>query len=473
MKRLFAASLLLLLLLPASARAQAPSTMSYQGVLTDASGNLVADGNYSLTFRIYDVASGGAALWTEAQGVTTEKGGFSVILGQVTPLALPFDKPYWLGIQVFSEAELAPRVRLASSPYALSLRLPFAQTLSSAAPLFSLRNTGSGAAVVADPSLDVGGASTGLLELHRAGELSQQIQLTSSVKGGYQYWYDELGNVTAQIAPDGNDSGGFGVIYRGVGLFGVSMDGNYLSSGEPSLSVSGSTRNATFNMSFTGNSSVALPVDAISAAETFDEPGVASETDDVTLTLDGTVQALLSRTITVPASGWVVAIATAQVNLTHVSGTASGAQFGVSMSATTFPANQDMPWNLPAPAPSGSYFQTLTVQGTFPVNAGANTFFFLGDEGTGSYSVNDRQLTLLYFPTAYGTVTPPGPQSSAGKVRGALTDFEIAAEQREAQAFQQARVDRELAAMREQVEALQKQLAELAARQGDSKQDQP
>lgn len=42
------------------AHAQPLSTMSYQGVLTDGLGNLVPDGNYNLTFRIWNAAAGGS-----------------------------------------------------------------------------------------------------------------------------------------------------------------------------------------------------------------------------------------------------------------------------------------------------------------------------------------------------------------------------------------------------------------------------
>lgn len=40
---------------------QVPKTLSYQGVLTDDEGTAVPDGDYDLTFHIYDVASGGPA----------------------------------------------------------------------------------------------------------------------------------------------------------------------------------------------------------------------------------------------------------------------------------------------------------------------------------------------------------------------------------------------------------------------------
>ncbi|MGB9774825.1 MAG: hypothetical protein ACPL4I_12575, partial [Bacteroidota bacterium] len=97
--------------------AQVPKTISYQGVLTDASGTVVPDGNYNLTFKLYDVATGGAPLWTEVQSVAVSKGIFNAVLGSVAPLNLPFDRLYYLGVTVGAGAELTPRIRLTSTAY--------------------------------------------------------------------------------------------------------------------------------------------------------------------------------------------------------------------------------------------------------------------------------------------------------------------------------------------------------------------
>jgi hypothetical protein len=123
MKRLLFLSILsLLLVLMLSgprAWAQIPQTISYQGVLADTSGKIVPDGNYSLTFTLYDAA--GAALWSESQSTTVSDGIFNVILGSGNPLTLPFDKPYWLGVAV-GGVELAPRLQLTASAYSLNAR---------------------------------------------------------------------------------------------------------------------------------------------------------------------------------------------------------------------------------------------------------------------------------------------------------------------------------------------------------------
>ena len=104
------------------ARAQVPQLISYQGVLADNAGQLVTDGNYDITFRIFDSVTGGSALHDETHvGVPVSKGGFSVLIGSVAgdPLLLPFTVPYWLEIQVAPDASpLSPRIQLVSAPYA-------------------------------------------------------------------------------------------------------------------------------------------------------------------------------------------------------------------------------------------------------------------------------------------------------------------------------------------------------------------
>ncbi len=100
--------------------AQIPHTVSYQGILTDNKGNLVPDGNVSLTFRLYNATEGGDTLWQETQQITVSKGIFNVVLGSIEPLNLPFDQQYWLGITIDGNEELTPRTALTASPYSLN-----------------------------------------------------------------------------------------------------------------------------------------------------------------------------------------------------------------------------------------------------------------------------------------------------------------------------------------------------------------
>ncbi len=100
-------------LCPHKSHAALTKQLSYQGRLQNASGQPVANGTYSVVFSIYNVSSGGSALWTETQNVSVESGGFSAYLGSVTPLTLPFNEDYYLGIKVGSDPEMTPRLKLA------------------------------------------------------------------------------------------------------------------------------------------------------------------------------------------------------------------------------------------------------------------------------------------------------------------------------------------------------------------------
>ncbi|MFC1483897.1 hypothetical protein ACFL6Q_02465 [Candidatus Neomarinimicrobiota bacterium] len=106
-----------------------PAMLTYQGVLKDSNGDIVADGSYSVIFRLYDAETGGTAIpWSETHSVTTTDGVFSVVLGDALAggQSFPgngayFDAPYWLEIEV-GGAILSPRTRLTSAPYAMAAR---------------------------------------------------------------------------------------------------------------------------------------------------------------------------------------------------------------------------------------------------------------------------------------------------------------------------------------------------------------
>jgi hypothetical protein len=111
-----------LLLFFGIASVQAQSNLSIQGTLQKSTGVSEEDGVYTLTFKLYTVETGGTPVWIEKQDSVALLGGvYSVVLGTITPLTPAFDKPYFLGISVGPGAELNPRARLTSAPYALSL----------------------------------------------------------------------------------------------------------------------------------------------------------------------------------------------------------------------------------------------------------------------------------------------------------------------------------------------------------------
>jgi hypothetical protein len=104
------------------ASVQAQANLSVQGTIQESTGAAVENGDYSLTFKLYTTETGGTPVWSETQSQVNIVGGvYSVVLGTVTPLTAAFDQTYYLGLTVGSGAELTPRTRLTSSPYALSL----------------------------------------------------------------------------------------------------------------------------------------------------------------------------------------------------------------------------------------------------------------------------------------------------------------------------------------------------------------
>ncbi len=114
-----------LALLVSVATGAIPETVHYQGVLLDGGGVPVPDGSYLVVFRILAAPVGGPALWVESHNVFVEDGLFTVTLGSVNPIVLPFDALYWLETRLPPDPALTPRIRLAAVPYAL--RAKFAE----------------------------------------------------------------------------------------------------------------------------------------------------------------------------------------------------------------------------------------------------------------------------------------------------------------------------------------------------------
>ncbi|MES2516677.1 MAG: hypothetical protein V4585_01135 [Bacteroidota bacterium] len=100
-----------------SATAQQTKKISLQGFLKDANGKAVADGDQSLTFKIYTVASGGTAIWSEDQTLKVFGGVYSASLGKTVDIAaLAWDVPYYVGVTI-QGSELTPRTELTYAPY--------------------------------------------------------------------------------------------------------------------------------------------------------------------------------------------------------------------------------------------------------------------------------------------------------------------------------------------------------------------
>ena len=107
------------LLLPAVASAQ-PQLLHQEGLLLNNNGDPLM-GNQVMTFKVYDALANGVALWTEQHNAPLVEGYYSAVLGSVTafPAALFDGDTRYLGITVAGGAELVPRIRFVSVPFAL------------------------------------------------------------------------------------------------------------------------------------------------------------------------------------------------------------------------------------------------------------------------------------------------------------------------------------------------------------------
>jgi hypothetical protein len=120
-------ALVLLIAGAGSSRAEVPRQISYQGVLTGVNGVAAIDGQYQLRFRVLAAidASAADAVYVETHdNVAVIRGVFQVIIGGITPMALPFDQPYFLELSVLAGPGVTtpltfPRTQFTSVPYAL------------------------------------------------------------------------------------------------------------------------------------------------------------------------------------------------------------------------------------------------------------------------------------------------------------------------------------------------------------------
>jgi hypothetical protein len=110
-----------LLLGAATATAQLPRTISFQGLVSGIDGTPAVDGQHTLVLSIYESQGATTPLFSETHTVQTTRGVFDAVIGESggIPVEIPFDAPYWLGVAVDGAAELSPRIPFTAVPYAL------------------------------------------------------------------------------------------------------------------------------------------------------------------------------------------------------------------------------------------------------------------------------------------------------------------------------------------------------------------
>jgi hypothetical protein len=416
--------------------------MNYQVMLTDDADQPLADQAVTMVFTIYDAESGGSALWTETQSPTTNSiGVVSVILGSVTPVAFDFDMPLWLEVEVNGET-LSPRRTLTAAPYAGhaagaddSERLGgidaseyallsevggdgHSLDASDGSPTDALYVDANGDVGIGTTSpqaefhvseeMHIGSTATpGSLKVHGGSAANGTIILKGDGPSGAVIGIENGdGEPVGLLRPSFSAGGGgqFTVGRNEGGVLGFGVYGNYGGSQEPRMVVNGSQRWAIFDMGESGDDSVALPDDAISSSEVLDEPGVASIQSGSWATLSGSVLTVASRFIDAPAPGFVYVSATVVVEFDNRTNQGHYVFLGLSESQNAFSTHaQEFYVSIPGGV-YGHYYETVTVTGIFEVDAGVHNFYLNAQEFAGAARIGERQLNVLYFPTAHGSV---------------------------------------------------------------------
>jgi microcystin-dependent protein len=234
-----------------------PSGISYQGFLSDANGDSLADTaptNYEIKFRIYDAEENGNILWSESQTVTVDNGSFSVMLGEGTEIsgeeskntdiASVFDatdaSDRYVELTVASGAAIAPRLRLVTSPYSfLATKAITADKLSSGST-DAITFNGSDKVTVGQ-KLDVAGATTIGADLGVTGALTATGMISGASFSG-------TGDVTVGGAVSATSFSGTGDVTVGGAVSATSF------SGTGDVTVGG----AVSATSFSGNGTIPI-----------------------------------------------------------------------------------------------------------------------------------------------------------------------------------------------------------------------
>ncbi len=192
-----------------------------------------------------------------------------------------------------------------------------------------------------------------------------------------------------------------------------------------------------------------------------DEPGVASRKAFdayglISLTHDW--QTILSRQITVPAAGYVVALGHTWISYDHTYNDYDAVEVGISDDGTTVDLERTAHFGTSANVGTGLYSCTLAPHAIFRVTAaGTYTYYLLGQKYDAvSAPVLNAELILLYVPTAYGTVQSIADQS------GSTDDFYRPESFRSKSTVQPTGADpaEELRQLRTEIELLKKRLDE-------------
>ena len=278
---------------------------------------------------------------------------------------------------------------------------------------------------------------------------------------------NDSGTSILQLAQDIDIGGGalLSIPASSAGSNGILIDANRDASDSPSIEILGEQSFFTIRTDLAGDASTQLAPNAINATEILDEPGVA-ETELVFFgqLSPASIDTIGTAVIDAPASGYILAVATTQVTFQHVNGTTTAGIFGLAVDSSSFPSNTDKQLRLSANLPTGAFNFPVTVHALFPVSQGTHSINFLGaiSIAGNNIEVADTQITGVYLPTNYGSVSRDVPETSPPTYRAHVDPAPTRLDTIEAQN----------AALRAHTQRQQRELDELKALLGEVRRHQ-
>ena len=459
----------------AMAVADIPRLLTYQGRLTDDSGNPVADGDYILVFDMYDDSTAGTLRWVETQTVTVLDGLFNVQLGVTETLDEGLFASYpnlFLGLNISGQPQMAPRTRLTSSAFSFhALSVADNAIASSAIENGSISTedigqngatddqvlvwetsswipkdlpTGDITGVTAGSGLTGGGTtgsvtlnigkgdgitvSTNSIELDAAYTDDRYVDTDGdTLTGSLNMDYPTDGHIDAKLT--GNvDDGAYLLLNQEDGTSGISLFGGSTTNGsEIHMYNAAGTQRIKLDADAAGNSAAQLPEGAISDTEIQDEPGIAADNNSQMVTLTDEMLGLISLSITIPTSGYIVVEGKCYGKTLGT----TGRNQGYVQIDETLGGNTDYPYymqfGLGNHAGTATNFFPVYVTRVYQKSAGTYTFHMEGiaaaSNAAGAVTETwDHMITATFYPTSYGSVSTLVSSSEASQFENAIPE---------------------------------------------------
>ncbi|MEZ5357339.1 MAG: hypothetical protein R3F48_00820 [Candidatus Zixiibacteriota bacterium] len=395
-----------------------PALINYQGRVTDATGAPLADGTYTMVFRIYASSGAPSPIWNSGkQDIAVSGGLFTYTLGSSVPLPHNiFDNlQRYLGIQVESDPEITPRTQFTTVPYTYwALKADtalFAKGLTESADAEYLRNTSD--TLIGSLAFYGGSGNAGGIFMYPE---SAYLLLSTD---GY-----------IKVHLDGTDDGRLQLANNNDYVTTVLDADHYANGGGLQLFDNTGTSRINLRAGTSGNNSVILPDDAIDGDEILDEPGIAANSSPsyVSVTSTSEMIDIVTVDITIPAPGYVSVESHAVVNLQGTTGSNGGyLRIDRNEGGTIGDGEYVFLYYFAFASAGENYIPASVVRNYYLSTAGTYTFRLeaqLSGFSAGVMSVGHSYITAKYYPTSYGTVSAVSdvPQGIPGEEELVITN---------------------------------------------------